>query len=488
MITSNKHKVAVFIFLLFLGLSSQINSQSWIETQKVVASDRAANDNFGFGSVILNNQLIIGAYENGNGRVYVFDKINNSWTESYNFIANDSESYANFGKLIIGNDHTLVINDPSKNENGKYDTGAVYLYQKNDQEIWEHHSKLIANNTIQYGRFGTDYGLDDTTLAIGSELGNVNIFEYNAALQTWNFSQEIVSSDGNTYHSSADVNDEFLAIGSYEHDENGSNETGAAYIFEKDANTGNWIQIQKILSPEISQNQRFGKEVFFHNDFLFIASVTLAKVYVYQLNHTTNQFDYVQLLGGESGYGNSIAAENDTLVIGAYSANYDENNTSYLPDSGAVYVYNLLDTNHWEFSQKITNSDRDNINWFGNSVSIENDIILSGAPYQDKDENNDDHKEKAGAAYIFELDSNLSIVDSTLSELSVYPNPTLGTIYINAPEEVNSIAVFDSTGKVLKTYNSRINNLSLSDYQNGLYFIQITDNKQNTTSFKIIKN
>ncbi|MBC2844876.1 T9SS type A sorting domain-containing protein [Winogradskyella flava] len=464
-------------------------SQTWQETHKIVASDRADDDYFGFSGVINDNQIISGAYRNRpTGAVYVFDQIGGTWMESYKLQRNETEPFDEFGRRIIIDNNTLVISDYSTNNSSLFDIGSVYIYKKNVNGIWTEQAELFANAPRQNGNFGLETGLDNNVLVVGSDLGNVNIIEYNTNTNTWDFLQEITTTDGLTSDAAVDINNNRIVVGTFDFDENGINNSGAAYIFEKAPNSGQWVQIQKILSPDLSASQRFGKKVFFFNDFLFIASVESQKVYVYTYNTTTFQYDYSQTISGPSGFGQSMDAENNRLIIGAYRHSYSDTDGSTIPQAGSVRTYVLnSSTSLWELEQSITNSDPDNYYWFGNSVSISNEVIFAGSPYNDTDENNMNDEEKAGAAYIFELDTNLETNDYAVEGFSIYPNPTSGRIHFSNHQTIAKVDVIHSTGQLVKTFSSNFEALSINDLADGIYILKISTLRSTFSFKKIIK-
>lgn len=474
---------------LFLFLFSITQAQVWEQTHKVVASDRASDDYFGFSGVITNNQLIIGAYRNRPaGAVYVFDKTGDTWTESYRLLRNATDSYDEFGRRIIADGNTIVVSDYSTNNSSLYDIGSVYIYKKDNAGIWTEQAELYANTPRQYGKFGLETGLDNNTLVVGSDLGNVNVYEFNTAASNWDFIQEITTTDGLTSDAAVDVNGNHIVVGSFDFDENGDNNTGAAYVFEKDNNTGNWTQLQKILSPDLAAGQRFGKKVFFYNNFLFIASVEFAKVYVYTLDTSNNQYTHQQTLSGASGFGQAIDAENGRLIIGSYRHSYTNGSSSSIPQAGSFSTFLLNDTTQqWDFEENVKNTDPDNYYWFGNSVSISNGVVLAGSPYNDTDENLLNDREKAGASYVFELSSTLSTPNVEVSEFKVYPNPTSGEIHLTNAEYISNIQLLDVTGKLIKHLDLNGNSLTLQGLNTGVYILKITTPTHATVFKKVLK-
>jgi hypothetical protein len=73
--------------------------------------------------------------------------------------------------------------------------------------------------------------------------------------------------------------------------------------------------------------------------------------------------------------------------------------------------------------------------------------------------------------------------------VTIYPNPTNGEVFI-VTEHFNSssmVNVFDAMGKLIVNQNlvSSTSKIDLSDYEKGIYFIQVTT-AENTFNKKVI--
>ncbi len=86
------------------------------------------------------------------------------------------------------------------------------------------------------------------------------------------------------------------------------------------------------------------------------------------------------------------------------------------------------------------------------------------------------------------------IVDNTISETIIYPNPTSGIFLIKSKEVVSnySLSFYTIEGKFItplyKEVNSNEIQVNLDGYKNGIYFIIVYDKNQNKYNFlKIIK-
>jgi len=80
-----------------------------------------------------------------------------------------------------------------------------------------------------------------------------------------------------------------------------------------------------------------------------------------------------------------------------------------------------------------------------------------------------------------------------IDEWIIFPNPTNSTIVVEGfSDEINKISVIDNLGKIVlkkETTNSGFisQKIDLSNLENGIYFIQITDSK-NKVIKKVLKN
>jgi len=96
------------------------NLDTWTETQKIVASDRAVNDYFGFSVGISGNYAIVGAFsedENATGggtldlagSAYVFKNNSGTWSEQQKIVASDRASGDQFGSSVAISGSNLIV-------------------------------------------------------------------------------------------------------------------------------------------------------------------------------------------------------------------------------------------------------------------------------------------------------------------------------------------------------------------------------------------
>ena len=83
------------------------------------------------------------------------------------------------------------------------------------------------------------------------------------------------------------------------------------------------------------------------------------------------------------------------------------------------------------------------------------------------------------------FDENLSVENSTVEELSLFPNPSDGIITLKS-DKYYKLEIYSVDGKII--LNDFGNQIDISGIQNGTYFLKITEeNTNNSASFKILK-
>ena len=71
-------------------------------------------------------------------------------------------------------------------------------------------------------------------------------------------------------------------------------------------------------------------------------------------------------------------------------------------------------------------------------------------------------------------------------QLTIYPNPATDVININSNQDINTVAIYDSTGKLVKKVMAT-SQIQISDLNAGIYFIKTSLSNNNVVSTKFIK-
>jgi len=85
------------------------------------------------------------------------------------------------------------------------------------------------------------------------------------------------------------------------------------------------------------------------------------------------------------------------------------------------------------------------------------------------------------------FDNNVGVANAELSEFSLYPNPANDHLFINSPQTISEIAIYDITGKeVLRLENISNNQINISDLKTGVYTLKIFGEHHSYSTEKLV--
>ena len=330
------------------------NGSAWVEQQKLLASDGAAGDTFGRRVAISGNCIMIESpfdqdCGSETGAVYAFRFNGSSWVQEQKIVASDCASEDVFGYDIAISGDTAVITTPYDNDYGSK-TGSAYVFQFNGSS-WVEQQKLLAWDHSSYDHFGRFAAIQGDTIVVGSAYdddnghnsGSVYVFHFNGS--SWVQEQKLLASDGASgdhFGWSGGISGDSLVIGANWDDDSGT-DSGSAYVFH--FNGSSWAEQQKLLASDGAAGDKFasaGLEI--SGDTIAVTSVydddygeSTGSAYVFQFNGSS-WVEEQKLLASDAAAGDhfgSVAIHGETIVIGAWAWEDDDSGT----DSGSAYVF-----------------------------------------------------------------------------------------------------------------------------------------------------
>ena len=413
----NKRLILLVTFALSL-LCGASNSFALSATQaaKLLAGDGAPFDQFGYSVSVSGDTAIIGSpfdddSGSGSGSAYVFTHDGSgSWTQQAKLLASDRAIFDRFGYSVSVSGDTALIGSPDNDENGT-NSGSAYVFTRDSSGNWTQQAKLLAaDGTAYYEEFGYSVSVLGDTALIGSRWDEDNGFRSGSAYVftrdgsgNWTQQDKLLASEGGSYDefgSSVSLSGDTALIGSRVDDENGPT-SGSAYVFTRDG-TGNWIQQAKLLAQDGLAGDQFGGAVSVSGDTALIGSSRndvngpdSGSAYVFTRDSSSSWTQQAKLLANDGEtvdkFGHSVSVSGDTAIIGSYEA--DGNGTN----SGAAYVFSRDGSGSWTQQDKLLAADGANFDGFGFSVSISQDTMLISSA-QDSDNGT-----WSGSAYVFDL-------------------------------------------------------------------------------------
>jgi len=223
---------------------------TWSESQKLTASDGGLFDNFGASVALDGGTLVVGANGatvGGNpaqGAVYVFTESNGTWSQTQKLTASDGAANDSFGESVALEGSTALIGAYNATINGHTWQGAAYIFTESNGS-WSEGQKLTASDGTAGANFGNALTLEGSTALIGADASTVggNTYQGKAYLFTesggnWSQSATFIASDGavDDYFGAALAWDGATALISTPHPTIGGNTwQGAAYFYEQSA-------------------------------------------------------------------------------------------------------------------------------------------------------------------------------------------------------------------------------------------------------------
>ncbi len=264
-------------------------------------------------------------------------------------------------------------------------------------------TKLVHGNcdSYHYDMFGRHTAIYGDTVVIAAhrdnDVGAVYVFIKKG--MGWIQYQKLTASDAaisDQFGSSVAIYGDTIVIGA-EEDDDGGTYSGSAYVFVKDS--GIWTEQAKLIASDPAEFDHFGESVSIYEDTIIVGSSfdddvfeDSGSAYVFVRNVDTWS-QQAKLTASDPHtldfFGQDVSIWNNIAVIGSRDNAW----------VGAAYVFER-NGESWNQQAKLKASDGVTMDFFGARVSIYDDLIAVGSPH------NDGSCENSGSAYIFANNGN----------------------------------------------------------------------------------
>lgn len=272
--------------------------------------------------------------------------------------ASDSAAVDLFGYSSSISGDTAIVGARFDDDGGT-NTGSAYIYQKIGGS-WTEVAKLNASDAASSDQFGFSVSIEGDYAVVGALFGNTGSVESGAAYvfhrdaggaDNWGQVAKLTAADAaaaDNFGFTVAISGETVVIGAYQDDDIPSS-SGSAYVFEKDqGGVDNWGQVTKLTASDAAAGDNFGY---------------------------------------------AVDISGDTVVVG--SRLDDDLGVS----SGSAYLFerDLGGANQWGQSAKLTASDGFTGDNFGVSVAIDGGVVAVGARVDD------DAGSASGSVYVYQV-------------------------------------------------------------------------------------
>jgi hypothetical protein len=270
-------------------------------------------------------------------------------------------------------------------------------------------AKLTAADAATEDQFGSPVSLHENTAVIGAPLdddaaagpdsGSAYVYIRDAG-GTWTQQARLIASDTAFWDlfGKVSISGDTVVVGAQGDDDNGLS-SGSAYVFTRDAG-GTWSEQAKLTAADAATGDRFGSAVSVDGDIAVIgahldddAGSSSGSAYVFTRDAGGTWSQQAKLVAADAAdsamFGYSVSLDGDIAIIGAQ---YDD-------DDGSVYVFTRDAGGTWSQQAKLTASDAAEGDRFGLAVSVHADTVVIGAP------SDDGPATDSGSAYVFTCDA-----------------------------------------------------------------------------------
>lgn len=332
-----------------------------------------------------------------------------SFPQAAKLITNDGASGDFFGGSISINGNRAVIGAPLADIGGRSDQGAAYIF-RNENGTWIQEAKLIASDGATGDIFGISVAIYGDTVVVGAwedtvgahiKQGSAYIFIRNGT--TWTQQAKITATDGaanSLFGVSVDINGETVIVGAHYADINGHTDQGAAYIFVRNGTT--WTQQAQLIANDGIAGATFGNSVALEENTAVIGAHTdspnsvanSGSAYIFVRSGTTwtQQAKLVASDGGAGDtFGRAVNINGDTVIVGASQDDIGTNT-----DQGSAYIFVRTGSTWSQQAKMVANDSAADEEFSFGGVTIENDTAVVGTPFGDVGT-----KINQGSVYVF---------------------------------------------------------------------------------------
>jgi hypothetical protein len=411
----NNHRKKIIWATLVVLFAFMVGTRAYAVTEtKILPSDGATGDRFGAWYVSLNgNTALIGAYlddDNGadSGSAYIFRYNGSDWVQEQKLLATDGAANDEFGRALSVNGDTAFVGSWLDDDNGA-DSGSVYVFRWNGSS-WVEDQKLLATDGDAGDGFGRYVDIKGSLAVVGAHLdddngdasGSAYVFRNNGI--NWVEEQKLTASDGaagDRFGFTPSISGDVVVVGAPYDDDIGDG-SGSAYVFRY--NGINWVEEQKLIASDGFAGARLGEETFVDGNTILVScsrdddrGADSGSVYVF-LYDGISWKEVQKLIASDTAAGDLFSStpsiSGDVAVMGAHMN--DDNGSQ----SGSAYVFRWNGSS-WVEEQKLLASDGDAGDYFGGRLSISGNFVLVSAS------RNDDNGNDSGSVYIYDISTPL---------------------------------------------------------------------------------
>lgn len=242
----------------------RLSGGTWQQAPKLTASDAAGGDNFGFSVSVDGDIAVVGApFDNDPlagadaGSVHVFRWDGMGWDDEAKLVASDAATGDAFGFSVSVSGDVLLVGARGDNSG----TGSAYVFRRNGT-TWTEEAKLTASGGAAGDQLGWSVSVSGNAAVAGapgddSGAGAAYVFRYGG--MTWDTGTRLTASDRavtDEFGQSVAIAGNVAVVGAWHDDATSTLDSGSAYLFVL-GGTG-WSAEAKFTASDAASDDGFG--------------------------------------------------------------------------------------------------------------------------------------------------------------------------------------------------------------------------------------
>ncbi|MCC6903570.1 MAG: FG-GAP repeat protein [Polyangiaceae bacterium] len=358
----------------------------------------SSGDTFGSAVAISGTLIAVGARNDAvsaanQGSAYVFQNSSGTWRLDGWLVAPDGAAGDQFGAAVDIDGTSVAVG--ARNADGAFgNQGSAYVFTRSGT-TWSLQQKVSHADPAQDDNFGSSVSIAGTTLAVGASQKAISWSKQGAAYvfarsgTTWSQQAKLTAADGSSGHelgTSVALSGDSLAVGA----PGMSVSPGAAYVFVRSGTT--WSQQAKLIASDGAVSDMLGFATSIDGDTVAVGAPLAdpagasgqgaAYVFVRSGSTWSQQQKLTQGAAGDR-FGNSVSVNGNSVICGAPQVDHTTTN------QGRAHVFTRVLTS-WSLQSTltipyVTGKIPAANDYFGEAVALEGDLAVVGAPYVDYD-------------------------------------------------------------------------------------------------------
>jgi len=264
----------------YTGAAYLFNATTGTQLAKLAASDAAASDYFGDSVGIDGNVAIVGVDGDddggsSSGSAYLFDVT--TGTQLAKLTASDAATDDYFGYSVAIDGNVAIVGAPYNDDDGDY-SGSAYLF---DVTTGTPLAKLTASDAIAEDFFGYSVAIAGDVAIVGSygygsKYGSAYLFDVTTGTQIAKLTASDAAAE-DYFGSSVAIAGNVAIVGASK-DDDGSDDSGSAYLFNVTTGT----QLAKLTASDAAVGDSFGGSVAIDGDVAIVGAASKRGGYISQ--------------------------------------------------------------------------------------------------------------------------------------------------------------------------------------------------------------